>query len=154
MLIGKCYILNIAVIQSFDGCEFRSYQQDFCTVDENGTMVDYNPPIILRAKPETDSKIIIKNCRFVNDSPCDAPYFQLDDSKVYGNIVVYNCFFENYVYSENSDDSEIFPLFAKVTDGVAAADSTGHNIFAKCNMRSSTPIRGTGTTINETKEYQ
>ena len=152
--LGYTGNLNNAVIQTFDACEFRSYQRDFCTLDENGAMVAYNPPITLRARPNTNSKLIIKNCRFVNDSPCNAPYFMLDDTRIYGNVVIYNCFFENYTYSETADGAETFPLFAKVTNGVAVADTTNHNVFARCNMRSSTPIRGTGTTINETKEYQ
>lgn len=141
-------------IITFDACEFRSYQRDFCTLDENGAMIAYNPPITLRARTNTSSKLIIKNCRFVNDKPCNAPYFMLDDTKIYGNVVVYNCFFENYTYSETADGAETFPLFAKVTNGIAVADTTNHNVFARCNMRSSTPVRGAGTTINETKEYQ
>ena len=152
--LGYTGNFNNAVIQTFDACEFRSYQRDFCTLDENGAMVAYNPPITLRARPNTNSKLIIKNCRFVNDAPCNAPYFMLDDTRIYDNIVVYNCFFENYTYSETADGVESFPLFAKVTNGIAVADTTNHNVFARCNMRSSTTIRGKGTTINETKEYQ
>lgn len=153
-MIGYNGMRDNQYIINFDACEFRSYQRDFCTLDENGAMVAYNPPIILRARPNTNSKLIIKNCRFVNDAPCDAPYFMLDDTRIYGNVVVYNCFFENYTYSETADGVETFPLFAKVTNGIAVADTTNHNVFARCNMRSSTPIRGEGTTINETKEYQ
>lgn len=164
---------NNAVVQTFDACEFRSYQKDFATFNSDGTITNYKPAITLATKTVTNddtdteksSKIIIKNCRFVNDALCNAPYFMLNDSKAYDNIVVYNCFFENYTPKvwvvtdvENNKgewrDSTEHPFFAKVTDGVAVVDSTGHNVFAKCNMRSSTPVRGAGTTICETKEYQ
>lgn len=161
--IGYTGNYNNAAVQTFDACEFRSYQKNFATFNSNGTITDYKPGITLATKTivneessevEKSSKVIIKNCRFVNDAPCNAPYFMLNDAKTYDNIVVYNCFFENYTYSETADGVETFPLFAKVTNGIAVADTTNHNVFARCNMRSSTPIRGEGTTINETKEYQ
>lgn len=161
--IGYTGNYNNAAVQTFDACEFRSYQKNFATFNSNGTITDYKPGITLATKTivneessevEKSSKVIIKNCRFVNDAPCNAPYFMLNDAKTYDNIVVYNCFFENYTYSETADGVESFPLFAKVTNGIAVADTTNHNVFARCNMRSSTPIRGEGTTINETKEYQ
>lgn len=152
--IGTNYVGESKYAMTFDACEFRSYIKSYATVvTENETEITtYNFPIILLTLPETDSKLIIKNCRFVNDSTCTVPYFKLDDSGKFDNIVVYNCFFENYDYTDPNNVSD-FPIFGKLTNNSLSCDVSGHNIFAKCNMRSSAPDRENGTTINETLEY-
>jgi|GEM_PF-6663219 len=135
---------QIGVIETFDACEFRSYIQNY-SAD--------NMPITLFAPVGSGSKLIIKNCRFVNDSTCTVPYFNLDDTGKFDNIVVYNCFFENYNYTD-PDDSSVFPIFGKLTNNGISCDVSGHNIFAKCNMRSSAPDKENGTAINEMKAYE
>lgn len=138
-----------AFTQTFDACEFRNYIKNYNIV---------NFPVTLAAPNSSDSKLIIKNCRFVNENSCTVPYFKLDDSAKYDNIVVYNCFFENYNYTDPNAPS-VYPIFGRVVNGSITPSNTDengakiHNIFARCNMRSSEPTRNSGTTINEMKEY-
>ncbi|MBQ3498296.1 MAG: hypothetical protein IJA87_04110 [Clostridia bacterium] len=151
--IGTHYVGEYKYAMTFDGCEFRSYIKNYATTvaGNEEEITNYNFPMMLSALNETDSKLIIKNCRFVNENTCTVPYFKLDGGK-FDNIVVYNCFFENYNYKP-SEDSSVYPLFGKLTNNGLSCDVDEHNIFAKCNMRSSEPVRNTGTTINETKSY-
>lgn len=138
-----------AFTQTFDACEFRNYIKNYNIV---------NFPVTLAAPNSSDSKLIIKNCRFVNENSCTVPYFKLDDSAKFDNIVVYNCFFENYNYTDPNAPS-VYPIFGRVVNGSITPSNTDengakiHNIFARCNMRSSEPTRNSGTTINEMKEY-
>jgi len=153
------------VIETFDACEFRSYINDYSVTTGEGenAVTAYNFPITLATSSNSGSKLIIKNCRFVNDSTCTVPYFKLDDSAKFDNIVVYNCFFENYDYSyEVTTDNKtknVYPIFGRVIDGIIVTDITNsdnekiHNIFARCNMRSYAPDGTNGTTINEVLEY-
>ncbi len=162
------------VIETFDACEFRSYIKDYklTTGEGENAVTTYNFPITLSTATNSGSKLIIKNCRFINEDNSDdeqdetqgetqdetqppkeyIPYFRLDDNAKFDNIVVYNCFFENYNYTDPNKPSD-FPIFGKLTNDGLSCDVSGHNIFAKCNMRSSEPVRNIGTTINEMKEY-
>ncbi len=166
------------VIETFDACEFRSYIKDYIITTGEGenAVTTYNFPIVLSTATDSGSKLIIKNCRFINEDNSDEdnsdetenkeyiPYFSLDDNAKFDNIVVYNCFFENYNCSyevETEDGTEdVYPLFGKWVNGSIMTRKEDviannmHNIFAKCNMRSSKPIRNTGTTINEMKTYE
>ena len=159
----------------FDACEFRSYIKDYSTTTGEGenTVTSYNFPAEIAVMKNNNSKLIIKNCRFVNDSPCTIPYFKLNylnddfNSEVANeNIVIYNCFFENYEFSRGEGNDECYPIFGRVVGndidieteekegaGESAVSIHKYNIFAKCNMRSSKPVRNTGTTINEMLEY-
>ena len=172
--LGVANANNVGVIETFDACEFRSCIKDYklTTGEGENTVITYNFPITLSTATNSGSKLIIKNCRFINEDNSDdeqdetqgetqdetqppkeyIPYFRLDDNAKFDNIVVYNCFFENYNYKP-SEDSSVYPLFGKLTNNVLSCDVDDHNIFAKCNMRSSEPVRNTGTTINETKSY-
>lgn len=152
--ITDTHSLAAKLIESFDACEFRSYIKNYATTvaGNEEEITNYNFPMMLSALNETDSKLIIKNCRFVNENTCTVPYFKLDGGK-FDNIVVYNCFFENYNYTDPNNSSD-FPIFGKLTNNGLSCDVYGYNIFAKCNMRSSEPIRNTGTTINEMKAYE
>ena len=149
-VIGYAASVTDSFTETFDACEFRSYIQNY-SAD--------NMPVVLSAPNNSDSKLIIKNCRFVNDSTCTVPYFKLDDSAKFDNIVVYNCFFENYEFSKGEGEDKHYPIFGRVVDGAINTDNTDsggekiHNIFARCNMRSSAPDRTNGTTINEMLEY-
>lgn len=148
--LGCRFVNGHTFIQTFDACEFRSYIKNY-SAD--------NMPFVLAGTNSSDYKLIIKNCRFVNENTCTVPYFQLDDSGKFDNIVVYNCFFENYDGTESSGST--FPIFGRLVNGsieTSNKDSTNsniHNIFAKCNMRSSKPDedRTNGTTINAMQEY-
>lgn len=148
-LFGVIGADKIGVTETFDACEFRSYIQNYSAG---------NMPVVLSVPNNSDSKLIIKNCRFVNENSCTVPYFKLDDSAKFDNIVVYNCFFENYNYTD-SNASSVYPIFGRVVNGSITPSNTDengakiHNIFARCNMRSSEPTRNSGTTINEMKEY-
>ncbi len=142
--ITDTHSLAAQINETFDACEFRSYIQNY-SAD--------NMPIALFAPIGSGSKLIIKNCRFVNDSTCTVPYFKLDDSGKFDNIVVYNCFFENYNYTDPNNASD-FPIFGKLTNNTLSSDVSSHNIFARCNMRSSAPDRENGTTINEMVTYE
>lgn len=152
--ITDTHSLATKFTETFDACEFRSYIQNYSS---------NNMPIALFAPIDSGSKLIIKNCRFVNDSTCTVPYFKLDDTGKFDNIVVYNCFFENYdcsydVTAENGTE-DVYPIFGRVVKGNIVTSNTYsngnkiHNIFAKCNMRSSAPNGTNGTTINEVLEY-
>jgi len=171
---GAIGINNIAVNETFDACEFRSCIKDYklTTGEGENTVITYNFPITLSTATNSGSKLIIKNCRFINEDNSDdeqdetqgetqdetqppkeyIPYFRLDDNAKFDNIVVYNCFFENYNYKP-SEDSSVYPLFGKLTNNGLSCDVDDHNIFARCNMRSSAPDRTNGTTINEVLEY-
>ena len=48
----------------------------------------------------------------------------------------------------------VYPVFGRMSNGVLILDSDEHNIFAKCNIRSSAPDRENGTVINEMKTYE
>ena len=152
--IGTGYVGESKYVMTFDACEFRSYIKNYATIatENEIEIITYNFPITLLTLSETDSKLIIKNCRFVNDSTCTVPYFKLDDAWKFDNIVVYNCFFENYNYTDPDNVSD-FPIFGKFTNNGISCDVSDHNIFARCNMRSSAPDRTNGTTINEVLEY-
>ena len=155
-------------VETFDACEFRSYMQNYKLVSEDSDgndVVTYNLPMTLISPTtseatETTSKLIIKNCRFVNENTCTVPYFLVDDNAKFDNIVVYNCFFENYDCSNEIETEKgteyVYPIFAKLTNNQLSYDISDHNIFAKCNMRSSKPDedRTNGTTINEMVEYE
>lgn len=161
-LIGVADADKIGVIETFDACEFKCYINTYVNKvirNEEEIIVGYTFPVQLSVSNNSDSKLIIKNCRFVNENTCTVPYFQLDDSGKFDNIVVYNCFFENYDGTESSGST--FPIFGRLVNGSIetsnkdSANSNIHNIFAKCNMRSSKPDeeRVNGTTINEMQEY-
>ena len=173
-VFGVADVDNIGVIETFDACEFRSCIKDYklTTGEGENTVITYNFPITLSTATNSGSKLIIKNCRFINEDNSDdeqdetqgetqdetqppkeyIPYFRLDDNAKFDNIVVYNCFFENYNYKP-SEDSSVYPLFGKLTNNGLSCDVSDHNIFARCNMRSSAPDRTNGTTINEVLEY-
>ncbi len=180
-LIGYEGEYSNRVIQTFDACEFRSYITDYSVTTGEGenAVTTYNFPITLATSSNSDSKLIIKNCRFINEDNSDdeqdetqgetqdetqppkeyIPYFKLDDNAKFDNIVVYNCFFENYEFSKGEGEDKHYPIFGRVVDGAINTDNTDsdnetiHNIFARCNMRSSAPDTANGTTINEMLEY-
>lgn len=159
----------------FDACEFRSYIKDYSitTSDGENAVINYNFPAEIAVMKNNNSKLVIKNSRFINDSSCTIPYFKLNylnfdfNSEVSNeNIVVYNCFFENYEFSEGEGDDKRYPIFGRVVgndidiEPEEKEDSEEgevslhkYNIFARCNMRSSAPDRTNGTTINEVLEY-
>ncbi len=149
--------------ETYDACEFRSYISDF-TYTEN-SVEKYNFPAEIFVMKNNGSKVIMKNSRFINETPCTIPYFNIElndglnsEETNSDNIVVYNCFFENYNYTD-PNNSSVYPIFGRVVNGTVTPsneDADGaeiHNIFARCNMRSSEPTRNSGTTINEMKEY-
>ena len=159
----------------FDACEFRSYIKDYSETTGEGenAVIAYNFPAVINVMKNNNSKLIIKNSRFVNDSLCTIPYFKLNylnldynSEATNENIVVYNCFFENYEFSEGEGEDKCYPIFGRIvgnnidTEPEEKENSDEgevslhkYNIFAKCNMRSSAPDRENGTTINETLEY-
>ncbi len=163
------------LVETFDACEFRSYIEQYSVTTGEGddAVTTYNFPIALSTATNSGSKLIIKNCRFINEDNSDdeqdetqgetqdetqppkeyIPYFRLDDNAKFDNIVVYNCFFENYNYKP-SEDSSVYPLFGKLTNNGLSCDVDDHNIFARCNMRSSAPDGINGTTINEMVTYE
>ncbi len=149
--------------ETYDACEFRSYISDFTYTEDS--VEKYNFPAEIYVMKNNGSKVIVKNSRFINDTSCTVPYFniELNDSlnseeTNSDNIVVYNCFFENYNYTD-PNASSVYPIFGRIVNGSITPDNTDengakiHNIFARCNMRSSEPTRNSGTTINEMKEY-
>ena len=153
--IGYSGTADNQIIETFDACEFRSYQSEYILYNDANEIVGYAFPIEIHTRHSTNSKIIFKNSRFVNDSACTLPYFFTSTENSLGNLVVYNCFFENYTYSKEEDGVPVYHLFASaINNDVIVTGSFGFDIFAKCNMRSSTPMRNTGTVINETKAYE
>jgi len=152
IISDKNSVSSAQFIETFDACEFRSCIQNYVVKAEDDTIIGYNIPVEMNYVSDDGSKLIIKNCRFVNETPCDVPYFAILNGEISGNVVVYNCFFENYVCTDSEDSSD-FPIFGKLINGVLSLDASNCNIFAKCNMRSSAPNRTEGTTINEVLEY-
>ena len=153
--IGYSGTADNQIIETFDACEFRSYQSEYILRNEADEIIGYAFPVEIHTKHSTNSKIIFKNSRFVNDSACTLPYFFTSTEKFLGNLVVYNCFFENYTYSKEENGKPVYHIFASaINNGAIVTGSFGYDIFAKYNMRSSTPMKNTGTVINETKAYE
>ncbi len=154
--ITDTHSLAAKLIETFDACEFRSYIKDYklTTGEGENAVTTYNLPIEIFSPFDSGSKLIFKNSRFINDTTCDIPYFCIFNGNCPDNIVVYNCFFENYEYSTGEGENKEYPIFGKVSNSVLSLDVSNFNIFAKCNMRSSKPIRNTGTTINEMVTYE